>query len=227
MSDQAEVARRLGGKDLAGHEQGPGRPRAHGLHDIGRDSAGYQAQLHFGKGEPGSLDRHGHVAGRHDPGPAAHGRALDDRHRQGRNVVERLEHPRQAHGVVAIVAFGPVGRIPHPGQIGAGAERPARPPNEHRPDLIRTVQGFEGLAQGRDGRGVEGVLLGGPVDRDEHRAVRRGLDADQPAIRVRRRVGDQGMGDSVDLRRIGVGDVQGFGIGVGHAGLLGLTAYNA
>jgi hypothetical protein len=165
----------------------------------------------------------GHVAGGDDARSAAHGVALDHRHRQGGNVVQGLQHFRQAHGVVAVVALGPAGGVAHPVQIGPGAEGAARPPNEDGPHPVRAVQRFERLVQGRDGRRIEGVLLGRTVDGDEDDAVGGRIDLHQIVVGVRRRIGHQRLGDAVDLGRLGVGDVQGVEVGfgrlIGHGGL--------
>jgi hypothetical protein len=126
--DQADVGGVVGVEGVSGQEQGPGPTRADGLDDIGGDGRGDQAQLDLGEGEFRAVDAHRHVAGGDDARPAAHGRALDDGDRQGRNVVQGLQHLRQTHGVVAVVALGPVGGRAHPRQVGAGAERAARAP---------------------------------------------------------------------------------------------------
>ena len=180
--------------------------------------AGIRPSLTSEKAKVVALDRHGHVAGGDDARPAAHGRALDQGHGQGRDVVERLEHVGQAHGVVAVVALGPVRRVAHPVQVGPGAECAARAANEHRAHMVGAVQGLERLAQGGDGRGVEGVLLCRPVDGDEHHAVGGGVDHRQLVVGVRRGARHQRMVDAVHLGGLGVGDVQGVEVfgGLGH-----------
>ncbi|MNS93559.1 hypothetical protein D3C72_1277420 [compost metagenome] len=140
--------------------------------------------------------------------------------------MQGLEHLGQAHGVVAVVGFGPAGGVGHPVQVRAGAERPARAANEDHAHAVRALQGLEGLIEGGDGGGIEGVLLLGTVDRHEDHARRQSVDLDQFIVRVRRRISDEGMGDGVDLGGLGVGDVQGVQVFfsrllVSHGWLLG------
>ncbi|MNE58477.1 hypothetical protein D3C80_1535090 [compost metagenome] len=122
--------------------------------------------------------------------------------------MQGLQHLGQAHGVVAVVAFGPVGGVAHPVQVGARAERPARAADEDHPHPVGALQGLERLIQGGDGRGVERVLLLRPIDGDEDDAVDGRVDLHQVVVRIRRRINDEGMGDGVHLRRLGVGDVE-------------------
>ncbi|MNI38165.1 hypothetical protein D3C73_922960 [compost metagenome] len=83
------------------------------------------------------------------------------------------------------------------------------------------MQGLERLKKGGDGGRVEGVLLLRPIDGDEDHPVGRGVDLHQIVVRIRRRIGDEGMGDGVHLRRLCVGDIQSVqvvfvGVLVGH-----------
>ncbi len=220
------MGRVIGVEDVGRQEQLAGAARADRLDDIRGDGRRDQAQLDLREGEARPFHGHGHVAGGDDARPAAHGRALDQGHRQGRYVVQGLEHLRQTHGVVAVVALGPVGRRAHPVQVCARAERSARAADEDHAHLVGAVQGLERLIEGGDGRRVEGVLLLGTVDGDEDHAVGGGVDLHQIVVGVRRRIGDEGMGDGVHLCRLGVGDVQSvqlfFGrLLVSHDGLLG------
>ncbi|MNS97230.1 hypothetical protein D3C72_1315560 [compost metagenome] len=215
----------VGVEDVGRQEQLTGATGADGLDDIGSDGRGDEAQLDLGEGEARALDRHGHVAGGDDAGSAAHGRAFDQRHRQGRHVVQRLQHLRQAHGVVAVVGLGPAGGVAHPVQVSARAEGAARAADEDHAHPVRALQCLERFIEGGDGGRVEGVALLGTVDGHEDHARRQGVDLDQLIVRVRRRIGDEGMGDGVHLGRLGVGDVQGvqvfFGrLLVGHGRLL-------
>ncbi|MNE24127.1 hypothetical protein D3C80_1174080 [compost metagenome] len=139
--------------------------------------------------------------------------------------MQGLEHLGQPHGVVAVVGLRPAGGVSHPVQVGAGAEGAACAADEDHPHPVGAVQGLEGLEQGGDGRRVESVLLLRTVDSHEDHARRQGVDLDQIIVRVRRRIGDEGMGDGVDLGSLGVRDVQGVQVFfsrllIGHGRLL-------
>ncbi len=209
LGDQADLLGVGRIEDPAGGEQAPRRPGPDGGDHIGADGGGHEPQPHLGEGEPRIGHRHGQVAGRHQPGPAAEPAALHQGHGQGRHVPQTLQHPRQLQGVVAVVGLGVVHRRLHPVQVRPGAEHAAGAAQEHHPHPLGPMQGLEGLVQGADQLVIEGVLPLRPVQGDGGDPVRRRLDGHQVGADLAVRALDQGVGDGIGhgrlLRDVGIG----------------------
>jgi hypothetical protein len=80
--------------------------------------AGVRPSLTSENANLASTSGQGVVAGGHQARAAAEGRAFDQGHGQGRDVVQGLEHVGQAQGVGAVVVLA-ASRRGHPVQVGA------------------------------------------------------------------------------------------------------------
>mmetsp|Transcript_5899 Transcript_5899/g.14484 ORF Transcript_5899/g.14484 Transcript_5899/m.14484 type:complete len:245 (-) Transcript_5899:1458-2192(-) len=158
---------RLGGVETLGrHEVAPRGLLAQGLHHIGPDGGGQQAELGLTEAEAGRVHRDDDVGTGHQAHAAGVDIALhagDDRHRA---AVDRPEHVGQPRGVG--VVFGPAvaSHGLHPVQVGAGAEGLALGREHDGAQLGVLAQRGERGRQFGDQHFVEGVADLGAVQRD-------------------------------------------------------------
>ena len=111
---------------------------------------------------------HDEIADRAQAHPAPERRALhadDERHRAG---VDGLEHVGHRHGVLLVAFHIERHRRPHPGDVGAGAERGAVAGEDHGPERGGLLAGKrrEGRPQLGDDRRIEGVVQLRACERD-------------------------------------------------------------
>jgi hypothetical protein len=132
-----------------------------------------------------SIEGHGVVAGRHQTRAAAEGRAFDQGHGQGRDVVQGLEHVSQFQGVGAVVVLVPRRRSAIQARSAPALNAPPTP----RRNTIRTPSApcrvSKACARPEMVSASKAFFLVGPsVDPDGHRALGRAFDVDQRGHRL-------------------------------------------
>ncbi len=90
--------------------------------------------------------------------------AVRQSHGHGGDVGQGLVHARRDQGVLAVAVLGQARGLGHPVQVRPGAEAGPGSGQEHHPHVVGAVEGLEGLGQGLDGQGVQGVALARTID---------------------------------------------------------------
>ncbi|MNE27657.1 hypothetical protein D3C80_1210750 [compost metagenome] len=172
LGQQAQLAGPYAAETLGGKGIAACGALADGLDHERADHRRGQADAHFRQAEQRVGRADGHVAAGDQAQRAAEGRALD--HGQGRlrQVVETVHQLAQFVSVIEVGGVVELGRLLHPGQVGAGAEVLAAPAQDQQADRrVGLHRGQRGV-QLADHLGVEGVVLVGTVQPQGGDAVR-------------------------------------------------------
>ena len=160
---EAQPKRLVGVESSPGGEQRAGRARTDRPQHVGRDRRRDQAEPHLRERERRALGGDRDVGARDEAGAPAERRAVDPRHDRLRARVDGLEGGRHPFRVRDVLLPGELATRRHPVEIGTGAERGARPAQDHDPDHRVGCQVAEGLGQRLEERGIQRVPAIGAV----------------------------------------------------------------
>ena len=193
---ESQPKRLVGVEPSSGGEQGAGRTRTDRPQHVGRDRRRDQAEPHLGERERRALGGDRDVGARDETGTPAERRAVDPRHDGLRACVDGLEGGRHPFRVRDVLLSGELATRRHPVEIGTGAERGARPTQDHDPDHRVGCQFAEGIGERLEERRIQRVPAIGTV---QGHGRDRALSDDLERAHIRKtpnRVGSIGVRDA-------------------------------